>query len=169
MGKQWELSLVKCVCVCLSQSASSQGELRMLFAPKWRISVTPCHTLSHSHPLPWSTLCPCMPHLCVYVRLWRSQCMCVSVCGMSDVPHLQHVSCVISSLRAKQGEGQQERRKVGKESQRDSLWLLQTQLHIHISRTNPSTVVRLLCVNVCHLAWCDGGISLSITSAAGKW
>jgi len=73
-----------CVCVCvwrsgLSQSTSSLGGLRMLFALKWQISVTHCHTLSYSHPLPWSTLCPCMPRLCVYV------CVCMFDCGALGV------------------------------------------------------------------------------------
>ncbi len=87
-----------------------------------------CHTLSHSVILaPFAlvhTLSLHAPSVCVCSIVMLS--VCVSVCGMSDVPHLQPMSCVINLFRAKQGEGQQDRRKVRKESQKESRRLLQT-------------------------------------------
>ncbi len=113
-----------------------------------------CHTLSHSVILAPFALVHALslhaPSVCVCSIVVLS--VCVSVCGISDVPHLQPMSCVINLFRTKQGEGQQDRRKVRKRARKRVGGF--SRQHIHISRTNPSKVVCFPCVST-YTTWLD--------------
>lgn len=132
------------VCACKRQACHSVPHL--LGCSGCFLHLTDlCHTPSHTVTLPPFSLVHVLsqhaPSVCECVILMLS--VCLSVSGMSDVPHLQPMTCVISKPRTGQGEGQREYEQAAGAK---CVPFLQTQQHIHISKTNPLTAPCLQCV-----------------------